>query len=127
SGLLRRGACHRTARLRAGPLAPRNDENDSQRRDIVTLRIAPRLRGDYARTYAPCDDRMAGMSPPALCARIATRILVRCCRQAAALSSQIGGRNVGRCSPLEGESSTPPRRRTKPGPQGPGFLLGADD
>src|SRR5580692_8532536 len=47
-----------------------------------------------------------------------------CCRQAVASSSQIGDRNVGRCSPLEGESSTPPRRRTKPGPQGPGFLLG---
>src|ERR1700674_2699914 len=89
--------------------------------------IAPRLRGDYARTYAPCDDRMAGMSPPALCARIATRILPKCCRQAVASSSQIGDRNAGRCSPLEGESSTPPRRRTKPGPQGPGFLLGADD
>ena len=26
SGLLRRGACHRAARLRAGPLAPRNDD-----------------------------------------------------------------------------------------------------
>src|ERR1700724_3581601 len=76
------------------------------------------------RTYAPCDDRMAGVSPPALCARAATRILPSCCRQAVASSSQIGDRNVGRCSPLEGESSTPPRRRTKPGPQGPGFLLG---
>src|ERR1700730_15521477 len=79
------------------------------------------------RTYAPCDDRMAGMSPPALCVCTATRILSSCCRQAVASSSQIGDRNVGRCSPLEGESSTPPRRRTKPGPQGPGFLLGADD
>src|ERR1700686_900615 len=45
-------------------------------------------------------------------------------RHAVASSSQIGDRNVGRCSPLEGESSTPPRRRTKPGPQGPGFLFG---
>src|ERR1700686_4193144 len=48
-------------------------------------------------------------------------------RHAVASSSQIGDCNVGRCSPLEGESSTPPRRRTRPGPQGPGFLLGADD
>ena len=47
----------------------------------------------------------------------------RAARQAVASSSQIGDRNACRCSPLEGESSTPPRRRTKPGPQGPGFLL----
>src|SRR6202051_685353 len=86
--------------------------------------MGPHLRGEYARTYAPCDDRMAGMSPPALCACTATRILPSCCRQAVASSSQIGDRNVGRCFPLEGESSTPPRRRTKPGPQGPGFLFG---
>ena len=38
------------------------------------------------------------------------------------LSSQIGGRDAGSCFPLEGVSSAPPRRRTEPGPQGPGFF-----
>src|SRR4029077_20990374 len=51
----------------------------SRHRDAIFAAGNARSHRDYAGTYAPCDDRMAGMSPPALCARPAPRILPMCC------------------------------------------------
>src|SRR5438552_8976680 len=63
---------------------------------------------------------MAGMCRDRLSVRDVDCI-VRVLLAAAAAFFQFGG-HCSSCSPLE-VSSAPPRRRTKPGPKGPGFIF----
>jgi hypothetical protein len=73
--------------------------------------------------FTLCDDRMADMPPFALCAGIENRIiqLLRCCSLVAAILPD--RRSKQAAVPLWKVSLAPPRRRTEPGPQGPGFLF----
>jgi hypothetical protein len=69
-GLRRRGACHRAARLRAGPLAPRNDDRNRGLFDIVdrlnSRAFAPRERRCLSRTkrYSPISRKISAVCSP---------------------------------------------------------------
>src|SRR5436190_19799776 len=67
---------------------------------------------------------MAGMSVAQLCASAAACIIYLYCAQEFAAFLKSLAALVSSCSPLEGVVGAP-TPRTKPGPQGPGFIWSA--